>query len=976
MFKFYEKCFFGFAIVAVFLAAGYQGVSAQSSSATTTAVVSAQVVATVEIYSAEIISQQGNQFKLSFDFFNQKGVQPGIKYAVQLLKIDADGRQTLVDEFVYPEVYDLKEGETKKMTIFYTAPEYLQGEFSLWLASKNSSGLSLAFSNLGKIKLNGSGEFVEILSETCFLTIGTTATTTIACQVINHLSQDIKATAQIQTFLGASFGGEVAVENAQQNEAVEIKAKQQIEISLSLPKPSVPQTYEAQFWLMADNKSVSNKAIFRYTVAGPSATIENIIFDKEFYKKGETAQIQFLWFTAGDQSAGQISFIIKDKQGQPCSAIINQSLNQQASFLTVAVPIIRDCAVPKIEATIQDQAGHILDSKTLAISAKPATTTSLTGLYSRYKKIIVLAIVILILLLAFIIIIIRKKKLGKSGFLFFIFSFVICFNFLFSLEASAATVEYGICRGEVFPCPTVNLLVTVRFTDSLNKSVYSSGENAMVTEVIQVLYLSNEVSAGDFTSSVSIAGFPLIFDHKDIYVVFGAAVSNSVTASIGSNVGSFTATFTHSATLCSANRPCSYVTDNYIQIPYTVVAPACIPLGGSTCQTLANCCTTPFPAADTCQGGKCCISSPSIACTANNQCCSGYCNAQGKCGCTADGYACPASPGYCCSYCNSQTNKCGSTSCTIDGLPCPPSGVCCSFCNSQTNQCGPNLSTCSNDCSFGQKQCVTNNTYRACGNYDTDSCFEWSSNFSCPTGLTCSGNGDCSGGSPSPPCANECSTDICENNTTYRTCGNYDADTCLELSFANSCPTGLTCSGNGACSGPPSLGYISVLGKIGYRPIKLNLIPVTSAQVKGTGVAKLLWPIFSQTFAAADLVLPDDPDASPVRVMTKLGARAWKKHWLSTGGTLCGIVTIGGSMLCQYHDDCCSKICSGGVCSCKPNDVSCIQHLECCTGYCSVSSNTCACIPAGEPLSIDSCNTGYSSTCCSGLCDQPSNKCR
>jgi uncharacterized membrane protein YgcG len=54
---------------------------------------------------------------------------------------------------------------------------------------------------------------------------------------------------------------------------------------------------------------------------------------------------------------------------------------------------------------------------------------------------------------------------------------------------------------------------------------------------------------------------------------------------------------------------------------------------------------------------------------------------------------------------------------------------------------------------------------------------------------------------PPPPCNNECSPSgakQCTDGTHYKTCGNYDADTCFEWSAATSCPSGKTCSG-GTC---------------------------------------------------------------------------------------------------------------------------------------------------------------------------------
>lgn len=59
---------------------------------------------------------------------------------------------------------------------------------------------------------------------------------------------------------------------------------------------------------------------------------------------------------------------------------------------------------------------------------------------------------------------------------------------------------------------------------------------------------------------------------------------------------------------------------------------------------------------------------------------------------------------------------------------------------------------------------------------------------------------------PPPPCSNECSPSgakQCAGNTAYQTCGNYDADSCLEWSSATSCPTGQTCSGGSCTSSEP-----------------------------------------------------------------------------------------------------------------------------------------------------------------------------
>ena len=58
--------------------------------------------------------------------------------------------------------------------------------------------------------------------------------------------------------------------------------------------------------------------------------------------------------------------------------------------------------------------------------------------------------------------------------------------------------------------------------------------------------------------------------------------------------------------------------------------------------------------------------------------------------------------------------------------------------------CGVVSETCQNECSFsGQTQCAGSAHKQTCGNYDSDSCLEWSSIYVCVENLSC-GYGTCS----------------------------------------------------------------------------------------------------------------------------------------------------------------------------------------------------------------------------------------
>lgn len=102
------------------------------------------------------------------------------------------------------------------------------------------------------------------------------------------------------------------------------------------------------------------------------------------------------------------------------------------------------------------------------------------------------------------------------------------------------------------------------------------------------------------------------------------------------------------------------------------------------------------------------------------------------------------------------------------------------------------------------------------------------SSATCPSGYICS-NGACV-----IACTDECTpsdSKQCSGNG-YQTCGNYDIDSCLEWSSVTSCPSGYTCS-NGVCAIQPfdfSLSLNPVSGSVvrGGSTITTTTVILTS----------------------------------------------------------------------------------------------------------------------------------------------------
>jgi len=129
----------------------------------------------------------------------------------------------------------------------------------------------------------------------------------------------------------------------------------------------------------------------------------------------------------------------------------------------------------------------------------------------------------------------------------------------------------------------------------------------------------------------------------------------------------------------------------------------------------------------------------------------------------------------------------------------------------------PIKEVCRDECINGQKQCYGND-YQECGNYDADTCFEWSSPIKCPEYNYCF-RGECLKKEkeeraedkkegpeevmPPPvlPCQNECASSGLQEcyGAGLHICGNYDSDNCLEWSSTIPCGEGFVCSG-GYCT--------------------------------------------------------------------------------------------------------------------------------------------------------------------------------
>ena len=123
-----------------------------------------------------------------------------------------------------------------------------------------------------------------------------------------------------------------------------------------------------------------------------------------------------------------------------------------------------------------------------------------------------------------------------------------------------------------------------------------------------------------------------------------------------------------------------------------------------------------------------------------------------------------------------------------DVTPCPADETCSN---------GTCASTCNDECSVaGARGCGGPASVKTCGDTNADGCLEWG------TAVACNGDEICSNGHCATNCSDECTTlggFQCSGSEATQECGDYNQDGCLEWGTPVACGVGSGCSG-GRCA--------------------------------------------------------------------------------------------------------------------------------------------------------------------------------
>lgn len=398
------------------------------------------VIATVNINNIRLVYQRDHEFRIFFVISNGKGYQSGVKYSVGLLKSTGKNSMVVYDEKVFDDVINLGENSQDQREITYNAPQNISGNYDLFVFSKNSNGLPLSLGKVGNVTLKGSSEGVIIKPESCFIKvdgdkkggkyslyqgvdINPDENLKLSCEISNPGKETVTAVPSFETYFRTIFGDKVKQENTN-NEAITIKGGSQSEVTFNVPKAEKPQFYEAKLVLNDQTANVLSNAItFNYIIRGPNATIQNMILDKDYYSKKDTARISVYWFQSADNIFGgryekgselkgaSMELAIASSNGDKCINTLNQSLDGQSINISFEAPVINNCPDPKVTVTIKDANGNIVTTKDFVIISENVPPSSYKSIDLPSWKIIMLNILVFVAIVVFVIILrIAHKK--------------------------------------------------------------------------------------------------------------------------------------------------------------------------------------------------------------------------------------------------------------------------------------------------------------------------------------------------------------------------------------------------------------------------------------------------------------------------------------------------------------------------------------------------------------------------------------
>ncbi len=352
------------------------------------------VVIDVNIRNSSIINQDNNKLDIWFELSNWKWAQSDIKYSARLVKEDENKKRSNVYQKIYDDKVTLSENSKIQKNISLEVPDYLDGEYELWLIAENKEGMPLSSNIVWKIKVESTNnEYIDISN--CYLTIkwlpqkyslwqwvdiAKDEDLIMICEAESYYTTAVSSKVTIDIFKRSVYWDKIIVDYIPKEISFEKKEKKKIEINI--PKALDPQSYDITVTLKDNDKEISNTINAHYVLQWESVTVSNLQLDKTSYIKWDKLTVSFLWAFSADGFLGSrksfkeepekkdnrwlyYNLSVLNKNNEECiKPVKHKELEKNVLINKWVNDVILDCDNPKVLFAIEDETGKILLEKT------------------------------------------------------------------------------------------------------------------------------------------------------------------------------------------------------------------------------------------------------------------------------------------------------------------------------------------------------------------------------------------------------------------------------------------------------------------------------------------------------------------------------------------------------------------------------------------------------------------------------------
>ena len=429
------------------------------------------LIADVNIRNAEIRESEKGIFEINFDLENSMDVQSNLVYGLELIKKMPEDEVVFADsKTYYNDKITIRKNEIIKKAITYKAPDFLGGDFELWIKVKDQSGLVLALS-VFEINLSGTGQYVEF-GNPCYLTVEGEGEKKYSlnhgvdlkkdeklffeCQASNALDEAITLAPNFEFYVRDYFGEKLSAQ-PDENQKISFAGKENKLVKIQIPLPEKPQAYDVKISLNQEQKIFSNPIFAHFVVAGASAAIVSASLDKNSYNNGDTAIISAILSPSADNFSGArnsktvlndtiIDVTFKDANGNSCAEKYQYNWTKNSyptPNVKLEVPITRDCFEPSVSLKMLEN-GVLLYEKNINLKPKEKVAEKqneniTTGAVNKTTKIILTVVLVALFIFVLGLILWKLRSRGKIISIFIFFALLTIASAFPSSRAHAVT---------------------------------------------------------------------------------------------------------------------------------------------------------------------------------------------------------------------------------------------------------------------------------------------------------------------------------------------------------------------------------------------------------------------------------------------------------------------------------------------------------------------------------------------------------